>query len=128
MAVKFPIFMDSNSTTPVDPRVLEAMIPYFTEKFGHPGSRNHSFGWEAEGGMERAREQLHVRLLVPLPLARLGQDRLPDQLAAHQPIQCTQIRRELLAPLRRLRIDDAAEALRAQLLRAGGAHDSLREG
>ena len=58
MAVKFPIFMDSNSTTPVDPRVLEAMIPYFTEKFGHPGSRNHSFGWEAEAGMERAREQL----------------------------------------------------------------------
>ena len=37
MAVKFPIFMDSNSTTPVDPRVLEAMIPYFTERFGHPG-------------------------------------------------------------------------------------------
>jgi len=58
MAVKFPIFMDSNSTTPVDPRVLEAMIPYFTERFGHPGSRNHSFGWEAEAGMERAREQL----------------------------------------------------------------------
>jgi cysteine desulfurase len=58
MAVKFPIFMDSNSTTPVDPRVLETMIPYFTERFGHPGSRNHSFGWEAEAGMERAREQL----------------------------------------------------------------------
>src|SRR5262249_56189068 len=58
MAVKFPIFMDGNSTTPVDPRVLEAMIPYFTERFGHPGSRNHSFGWEAEAGMERAREQL----------------------------------------------------------------------
>ncbi|HEY5578058.1 MAG TPA: IscS subfamily cysteine desulfurase [Acidimicrobiia bacterium] len=58
MALKFPIFMDSNSTTPVDPRVLEAMIPYFTEKFGHPGSRNHPFGWEAEAGMERGREQL----------------------------------------------------------------------
>jgi cysteine desulfurase len=58
MAVKFPIFMDSNSTTPVDPRVLEAMLPYFTERFGHPGSRNHPFGWEAEAGMERAREQL----------------------------------------------------------------------
>jgi cysteine desulfurase len=50
--------MDSNSTTPVDPRVLEAMLPYFTERFGHPGSRNHPFGWEAEAGMERAREQL----------------------------------------------------------------------
>jgi len=58
MAVKFPIFMDSNSTTPVDPRALEVMIPYFTEKFGHPGSRNHPFGWEAETAMERAREQI----------------------------------------------------------------------
>lgn len=58
MALKFPIFMDSQSTTPTDPRVLEAMIPYFTEKFGHPGSRNHPFGWEAEGAMERGREQL----------------------------------------------------------------------
>jgi cysteine desulfurase len=62
MAVKFPIFLDAQSTTPCDPRVVEAMLPYFTEKFGHPASRNHPFGWEAEGACDAARASI-ARLL-----------------------------------------------------------------
>jgi cysteine desulfurase len=56
--MNIPIYLDNNATTPMDPRVLEAMLPYFNEKFGNAASRNHPFGWVAEEGVDYAREQV----------------------------------------------------------------------
>lgn len=62
MTPKLPIYMDSHATTPCDPRVVEAMLPTFSQQFGNAASRNHSFGWEAEALVENAREQIAALL------------------------------------------------------------------
>src|SRR5512140_3556332 len=64
--VRLPVYMDNHATTPMDPRVLEEMLPFFMEKFGNAASRNHSFGWAGEEGVETARERV-AKLLRTTP-------------------------------------------------------------
>jgi hypothetical protein len=64
--VKLPVYLDHHATTPLDPRVLDAMLPYFTERFGNPHSAQHAYGWAAEEAIERARTEI-AQLIGALP-------------------------------------------------------------
>ena len=95
---KMPIYMDYQATTPMDPRVLDAMTPYFIERFGNPHSRSHAYGWETEDAVETARKQvadviganpkeivfiLMARLFTAHQICSLPRTRHSSRLVAH---------------------------------------------
>ena len=75
-----PIYMDYSSTTPVDPRVAEKMIPYITEDFGNPASRSHPYGWTAEKAVEDAKKCILIRVKT---IRETKYSMVPNNRAAH---------------------------------------------
>ena len=67
-----PVYLDYHATTPVDPRVLEAMLPYFTERFGNPASKQHAYGWQAQEAVEKARSLVPDVILMDVSMPRMG--------------------------------------------------------
>src|SRR5436309_2546334 len=80
--VKLLIYMDNHATTPLDPRVLEAMMPYLTDRFGNAASRNHQSGWEAEEAVEESRKQIGALIGAdPREIVFTGGAAVSDNLA-----------------------------------------------
>ena len=67
-----PLYLDMQATTPIDPRVIDAMLPYFTDQYGNPHSRTHMYGWESEDAVEKSRKQVGECWLSVLPSALVG--------------------------------------------------------
>ena len=76
--MKVPIYLDYSATTPVDPRVVDAMIPWLRDHFGNPASRSHAFGWEAEKAVEQARENV-AALVNAIPANSSGRRARPSR-------------------------------------------------
>lgn len=90
-----PLYLDMQATTPLDPRVLDAMLPYMTELYGNPHSRTHMYGWESEDAVETARKQ--VRPLPRLRPAGPGLDFFLQTAAVAVPVVAAALQRQGIA-------------------------------